>query len=95
MSIGGGHAEDGEIGTDHFAQIAVDALAVLDHLGRVISLPVETRRQHQDILGTVLDAETAALAAVREDLHLAAGNRGGDEAWRSARMTHGELRRMT
>jgi len=66
--------EDCELGTDRFAEIAVDTLAFLHGNGRVISLDVEFLGQHENFLGTILHTETAALAAVLHDVELALGD---------------------
>src|SRR3990172_5780990 len=68
------HAEDRKVGADHLAQLAVHAFTVLDHLREVVALAVEIGGQDQDVLGAVLDAELAALAALDDDANGALGN---------------------
>jgi hypothetical protein len=67
-------AVNGEFGADDFAEIAIDALSLLDDLGRVVTLPVEFRPLFQHPVGAELDTEAAALAAVLDNVQFPDGN---------------------
>lgn len=67
--IGSVGAEDRKLWTDHLAQVAVHALALFHHFGRMVTLSVEFLRHLKHILGAVLHAEPAPLAAVNDDMH--------------------------
>jgi hypothetical protein len=56
--------EDRELGTDHFAEPAVDAGPAVDDLRRVVPLAIEVLGHLEDLPGAVLDTERAALASV-------------------------------
>jgi hypothetical protein len=68
------HGINGELGTDDFAVMAVHALVRFFDRWRVISLAVEPGREIEDRLGAELDAVTAPLAAVFEDVDDAMGD---------------------
>ena len=68
-NIGSVGAEDREFWTDHLTQVAVYTLALFHHFGRMVALSVEFFRHLKHILGAVLHAEPAALAAVNDDMH--------------------------
>jgi hypothetical protein len=65
---------NGELRTDDFAVMTVHALIRLLDRRRVISLAVEPWREVEDRLGAELDAVTAPLAAVFEDVDDAVGD---------------------
>jgi hypothetical protein len=68
------HRIDGELGTDDFAVMAVDALAGFGDHRRVVPLAVETVGKLEDVLGAELDAVAATLAPVVDNVHHSSGD---------------------
>jgi len=75
---------DGQLRADQIAEAAVHAirLLALRHHGVVISLGVDVVRVHQDLGGTVGDAEIALLAALSDDVHASPWNLGQGQVHR-------------
>lgn len=68
-------AENCEFRTYQAAQPAIDTILRLEqHLGRVITLGIETSARIQAIPGTELDAETAAFAPIFYDANAPLGH---------------------
>jgi hypothetical protein len=62
-----------KFGTYQFAKTTGYAVTVLNHPGRMISLCIEFIRYFQDSLGTELNAELAAFAAVFDQVDRTSG----------------------
>jgi hypothetical protein len=63
MTFLGPQAVNGEIGTKHLAEIAVDTLVRFNNLRRVVTLGIKLVRELQDAFGAIFNAESAPLAA--------------------------------
>jgi hypothetical protein len=77
---------DGELRTDHGAELAVDAGCFLarDNLGQVIALAVDVAGDLEDLLRAEMNTQFTALATLGDEEHLAARNRHPLEVERSA-----------
>jgi hypothetical protein len=64
--------KDGKVRTEKGTQAAVDALGIIDQLGGMVALGIGAFGHHKHALGAKLDAETASLAALLDDLNHAA-----------------------
>jgi hypothetical protein len=68
------HDENGELGTDDFAQVAVDTGVLFHNVRIVVSFPVEFRGHGQHGTGTVFHTKTASFALVDDDVNIPVGN---------------------
>jgi hypothetical protein len=64
-----GNRIDGELRTDDFTIVTVDASLGVQHLGGMISFFIILRGEGQDIAGAKLNAITASLASFDEDVN--------------------------
>jgi hypothetical protein len=66
--------KDGEIGTQHLAQLTMNTGFFILDLRRMITLGVEFLGHLQDVPGAIFDAESASLTAVLDDVDLTMRN---------------------
>jgi hypothetical protein len=86
-----GNRIDGELRTDDFTIVAIDAAVGVQNLGGMISLIVIARGEGQDIAGAKFNAITTALASLFEDVNDAPGDIDNPCIQRYAPEIHGCL----
>ena len=68
------NAEDGKLGADHFAEIAVYTFPGLDHHGWMVAFGVEFIGHLKHVLRAVLTAKSTSFASVNDDFDFTTGN---------------------
>jgi hypothetical protein len=87
--------KDGKVRAEKGAQAAVDALGIVEQLGGVVAFGIGPFGHDEHVLGAELDAETAALAPLFDDLNHAAGHLDPVSIQRLSPIAHGLLLRSS